>query len=137
MKTLVLLTALIAGLGVKADDTAAAMDKYVCHSDEHFQSVVLEQMTPFEWLDSDPDTDWEAEAEFRISLQTTELPFLDYTSLGVAKNADVVFSYTANDNYGGKKVSFFMYLDEPEASLTIGSKSFTYECKWIHPEFTK
>jgi hypothetical protein len=69
--------------------------------------------------------DWEDFAYFKVTLEGKTLS-------GVGCNEDVNFEFRSSNNYQGKPVALWMYLDELEEShLTIGDKTIDINCKLV------
>jgi|GEM_PF-3295805 len=81
-------------------------ETYVCDIIETNQTITFGKV---KLLPTTPD--WDQTAQFKLSIQTTELPFPDHVEQGIANEADVYFTYDSLSS----DISFAMYLDENEA----------------------
>lgn len=66
---------------------------------------------------------WDSVSQFKLSIQTTELPFPSHVEYGTVKQGDVWFRYISESS----EINFGMYLDEnEEVSFTLKGKEYTF-----------
>ena len=113
---LILVLITLASLSVNAET-------YVCDVIETNQTITFGLV---ESLPTQPD--WDSTGRFKLSLQTTELPFPDYVEEGIANEADVWFTYDSLNS----DISFGMYLDDndPVKFKFKGIQLSFNNCRW-------
>lgn len=66
---------------------------------------------------------WDRVSQFKLSLQTTELPFPNHVEYGTVKEGDVWFTYASETT----DIEFGMYMDEnEEVSFTLKGKEYVF-----------
>lgn len=113
--------------------TPVLAETYICQVHGTDQTItfgsVSELPTACE-TDEDGEFCWDRTSRFKLSLQTTELPFPDYVEYGTAFESDVYFRYISETS----DMTFEMYLDENEPTeFTLNGKELVFsDCKYYN-----
>lgn len=121
----VLLLALLVSFGIQAET-------YVCEIENTDQTLTFGFVSDLpevcEGVGTEDEFCWDKAAQFKLSIQTTELPFPSHVEYGMALEDDVYFQYTSNSS----DIKFNMYLDENESvEFTLNGKKLSFSnCRY-------
>lgn len=114
MKKLIVLFMLVSNAALANSwGVVSTSESYLCSNLEGDTTMSLFMRS--DWTDVEPGGNfeaWDSRAVYEISIQTTELPFPSYKSLGWAHQADSLISFTAEKLDHGQVISLSFYGDE-------------------------